>query len=96
MQGKVLDVGDEAHLWVTLRDNPCGQGLCPRHPGGSQRKIGPTTFAVCYGLLRIPLKKPTALGGWRKERIGRIALRACCPSLHTPLSMLPAFGRPRR
>ena len=73
--------------------NPCGQGLRPRHPGGSKTKIGPTVLGVCYPALRTPSKKPTALGGRRRERIGRIALRAGCPSLHTPFGVLPAFDR---
>ena len=47
--------------------NPCGQGLRPRHPGGKRRKIGPTPLAVCYGSMRTPSKKPTALGGWQKD-----------------------------
>ena len=73
--------------------NPCGQGLRPRHPGRSKAKIGPTALGVCYPSLRTPSKQPIAFGGWRKERIGRIALRAGCPSLHTPCGVLPVFGR---
>jgi hypothetical protein len=90
-RGFALDIG-EAHLWVSLRETPCGQGLRPRHPYKNQRKIGPTAFAACCRSLRTPSKKPTAVGGWRKERIGRIALRAFCPSLHTPFGRLPAHA----
>ena len=72
--------------------NPCGQGLRPRHPGGSQRMIGPTALGVCYPSLRTLSKRPTALGGWRTMRIGRIAFAAGCRSLHTPSGVLSAFG----
>jgi hypothetical protein len=91
-QAKGLDIG-EAHLWVLLRKTPCGRGLRPRHPGGNQAKIGPTAFAVCYGSLRTPSQRPTACGGQRTERIGRIALWACYPPLHTSFGLQPALGR---
>jgi hypothetical protein len=74
--------------------NPCGQGLRPRHPGGAKAKTGPTTLVVCYPSLRTPSKRPTAFGGWRTERTGRIAFAAGCRSLHTPSGVLPALGRP--
>jgi len=73
--------------------NPCGQGLRPRHPGGAKAKTGPTTLGVCYPSLRTPSKRPTAFGGWRTERTGRIAFAAGCRSLHTPSGVLPVFGR---
>jgi hypothetical protein len=73
--------------------NPCGQGLRPRHPGGIKAKIGPTALGVCYPSLRTPSQRPPAFGGRRKKQTSRIALRAGCPSLHTPSGVLPAFGR---
>jgi hypothetical protein len=89
--GFALDFG-EAHLWVSLRETPCGQGLRPRHPRKSQRRIGPTALGVCYPSLRTPSKRPTAVGGQRK-RIGRIAFAAGGRSLHTPFGLLPAIAR---
>jgi hypothetical protein len=69
------------------------QGLRPRHPCRRRRPIGRIAFGVCYPSLHTPSQRPTAVGGWRNERLGGALRLVRCCALRVSASVPPARRR---
>lgn len=70
------------------------RGCAPGTPSGGRRPTGRIAFAAGCRSLHTPSRKPTALRGWRKERLAVLAV--CYRSLRTLSGPLPASGQPQR